>query len=70
MWSGYDLRRPKEFVQRYGKYMLTLLEVIKHGVTFASAAVPELAAVNAPGIIDIFTDPLKAVSQPDIDDSI
>ncbi|KAG0311255.1 hypothetical protein BGZ99_010307 [Dissophora globulifera] len=68
--EGYDLQRPKEFVQKYGRYMLTLLDVIKHGITFASVAVPALAAVKAPSIIDIFKDPLKAVSQSDIDHSI
>ncbi|KAG0297038.1 hypothetical protein BGZ98_000728, partial [Dissophora globulifera] len=41
-------------------------EVIKYGITFASAAVPALTAVNASRIIDIIKDPLKA----DIDISI
>ncbi|KAG0296518.1 hypothetical protein BGZ98_000934, partial [Dissophora globulifera] len=68
--QGYDLQRPKEFVQKYGRYMLTLLDVIKHGIAFASLAVPALAAATAPALIDIFKDPLKAVSQTDIDHSI
>ncbi|KAG0306512.1 hypothetical protein BGZ98_002240 [Dissophora globulifera] len=68
--EGYDLRRPKEFFQKYGRYMLTLLETIKYGVMVTSTAVPTLAAIKAPGIIDIFKDPLTAISQSDINDSI
>ncbi|KAF8928468.1 hypothetical protein BGZ58_009626 [Dissophora ornata] len=52
--EGYDLQRPKEFFQKYGRYMLTLLEMIKYGVTIAGFTVPALAAVSASGAIDKF----------------
>ncbi|KAG0322344.1 hypothetical protein BGZ99_003386 [Dissophora globulifera] len=68
--EGYNLRRPKEFFQKYGRYMLTLLQMIKYGVMITSTAVPTLAAIKSPGIIDIFKDPLNAVSQSDVNDSI
>ncbi|KAF9081838.1 hypothetical protein BGX29_004238, partial [Mortierella sp. GBA35] len=68
--EGYDLQRPKEFFQKYGRYMLTLLEMIKYGVTIAGFAVPALAAVSAPGAIDIFKNSLDTVSQSAVNQSI
>ncbi|KAI7824154.1 hypothetical protein BC939DRAFT_476939 [Gamsiella multidivaricata] len=68
--EGYDLHRPKEFFQKYGRYMLTVLEMIKYGVTIAGLAVPALAAISAPGVIDMFKDSLDTISQSDVNQSI
>ncbi|KAG0301124.1 hypothetical protein BGZ98_008602 [Dissophora globulifera] len=68
--EGYDLQRPKDFMQKYGRYMLILLEMIKYGVMFAGIGVPVLATVKAPAIIDMVKGPLKVVTQTDINDSI
>ncbi|KAG0311509.1 hypothetical protein BGZ99_010121, partial [Dissophora globulifera] len=68
--EGYDLKRPKEFLQKYGSYMLKFLETTKIGVLTTGTAFPALAAVNGPGFIDICKDSVKAVTQSEIDDSI
>ncbi|KAG0378852.1 hypothetical protein BGX24_002642, partial [Mortierella sp. AD032] len=68
--EGYDLQRPTEFFQKYGRYMLTLLEMIKYGVTIAGFAVPALAAVSAPGAIDMFHKSLDTISQSAVNQSI
>ncbi|KAG0196244.1 hypothetical protein BGX28_010383 [Mortierella sp. GBA30] len=68
--EGYDLQRPKEFFQKYGRYMLTLLEMIKYGVTIAGFAVPPLAAVSAPTAIDMFKNSLDTLSQSAVNQSI
>ncbi|KAG0350313.1 hypothetical protein BGZ54_003904, partial [Gamsiella multidivaricata] len=41
--EGYDLDRPKEFFEKYGSYVLTLLQMIKYGFTVAGIVVPPLA---------------------------
>ncbi|KAF9177180.1 hypothetical protein BGZ51_009033, partial [Haplosporangium sp. Z 767] len=68
--EGYDLHRPKKFFQKYGRYMLTLLEMIKYGVTIAGFTVPALAAVSAPGAIDAFKNPLDTILQSAVNQSI
>ncbi|KAF9177643.1 hypothetical protein BGZ51_008505 [Haplosporangium sp. Z 767] len=68
--EGYDLQRPKEFFQKYGRYMLTLLEMIKYGFTITSLAVPALVALSAPGAIDRFKVSLNSISQSDVNKSI
>ncbi|KAG0380203.1 hypothetical protein BGX24_009631 [Mortierella sp. AD032] len=68
--EGYDLQRSTEFFQKYGRYMLTLLEMIKYGVTIVGVTVPALAAVSAPGAIDMAHKSLDTISQSAIDRSI
>ncbi|KAG0371863.1 hypothetical protein BGX24_001070, partial [Mortierella sp. AD032] len=68
--EGYDLERPTEFFQKYGRYMLTLLEMIKYGVTITGFAIPALAAVSAPGAIDMFQKSLDSISQSAVNQSI
>lgn len=50
--------------------MLTLLEMIKYGVTIAGFAVPALAAVSAPGAVDMFKNSLDTISQAAVNQSI
>ncbi|KAF9177010.1 hypothetical protein BGZ51_009289, partial [Haplosporangium sp. Z 767] len=61
---------PKEFFQKYGRYMLTLLEMIKYGVTIDGFTVPPLAAVSGSGTIDIFKNSLDTISQAAVNQSI
>ncbi|KAF9082557.1 hypothetical protein BGX29_003759, partial [Mortierella sp. GBA35] len=68
--EGYELQRPTEFFQKYGKYMLTLLEMIKHGSTIAGYFVPALSAVNVSGAIDMFTNSQDTISQSAVNQSI
>ncbi|KFH73479.1 hypothetical protein MVEG_00695 [Podila verticillata NRRL 6337] len=39
---GYDLDRPLEFFQQYGQYVLTLLNMVKHGYSRGPYSVPPL----------------------------
>ncbi|KAF8938437.1 hypothetical protein BGZ58_000890 [Dissophora ornata] len=41
--EGYDINRPKEFVQKYGSFVLTMMQMVKYGFTAAGIIVPPLA---------------------------
>ncbi|KAF9576916.1 hypothetical protein EC968_000041 [Mortierella alpina] len=46
--EGYEIARPTEFFQQYGPYILTILKMLKFGVSGAGVAVPAVAhLVNA-----------------------
>ncbi|KAF9935821.1 hypothetical protein BGZ67_002956 [Mortierella alpina] len=46
--EGYEIARPTEFFQHYGPYILTVLKMLKFGVSVASVAVPTVAhLINA-----------------------
>ncbi|KAK3822731.1 MAG: hypothetical protein J3Q66DRAFT_385282, partial [Benniella sp.] len=44
--EGYDLDRPKEFFEKYGSYLLTMMYMIKYGIMAAGVVVPPLASSN------------------------
>ncbi|KAG0218248.1 hypothetical protein BGX31_011659, partial [Mortierella sp. GBA43] len=44
--EGYDLEKPNEFFERYGSYVLTLMNMIKYGVTAAGLIVPPLSGLK------------------------
>ncbi|KAF9941725.1 hypothetical protein BGZ65_001853 [Modicella reniformis] len=44
--EGYDVDRPTEFFERYGSYILTLMNMIKFGIIAASVIVPSLASLK------------------------
>lgn len=44
--EGYELLRPKEFFATYGKHVLTVLEMVKHGITTTSAEVPPMITLK------------------------
>lgn len=39
---GYNLKRPKEFFQEYGDYVLNLLRIVKHGCNLKHNCIPPL----------------------------
>ncbi|KAF9365053.1 hypothetical protein BGX34_011542 [Mortierella sp. NVP85] len=41
--EGYDIDRTKEFFQQYGSYVLTILRMLKFGISVAGIAVPVLS---------------------------
>ncbi|KAG0003305.1 hypothetical protein BGZ65_001840 [Modicella reniformis] len=41
--EGYDLEQPTKFFERYGSYVLTLMQMIKYGIVTAGLFVPPLA---------------------------
>ncbi|KAF9276164.1 hypothetical protein BGZ68_010214 [Mortierella alpina] len=68
--EGYDLQRPSEFFQMFGRYMVALLEMIKDGTTIDDFVVPTLPTVNSSEALDIPKDSLNTVSQSDVEQSI
>ncbi|KAK3833619.1 MAG: hypothetical protein J3R72DRAFT_424887 [Linnemannia gamsii] len=68
--EGYDLQRPTEFFQKYGRYMLTLLEMIKHGSSNTGYFVPALSSVSITGTVDMLTDSQDAITPSAINQSI
>ncbi|KAG0283453.1 hypothetical protein BGZ96_012183, partial [Linnemannia gamsii] len=46
--EGYEIARPTDFFRQYGPYVLTILKMLKYGVSVASVAVPAVAhLINA-----------------------
>ncbi|KAG0315199.1 hypothetical protein BGZ99_007607, partial [Dissophora globulifera] len=41
--EGYEIVRPSEFFQQYGPYVLTILKMLKFGVSIAGVAVPAIS---------------------------
>ncbi|KAG0018536.1 hypothetical protein BGZ80_007044 [Entomortierella chlamydospora] len=41
--EGYDIEQPTEFFNKYGPYILTLMEMFKYGITTAKVIVPTLS---------------------------
>ncbi|KAK3817578.1 MAG: hypothetical protein J3Q66DRAFT_431165 [Benniella sp.] len=46
--EGYELARPTEFFQQYGRYVLTILQMLKYGLTAAGVSVPALTQLIRP----------------------
>ncbi|KAF9133854.1 hypothetical protein BGW39_008765 [Mortierella sp. 14UC] len=51
--EGYDIDRPTEFFDKYGSYILTLLQMLKYGVRIAGVIVPPLGQLK---IVDSLGD--------------
>ncbi|KAI1299065.1 hypothetical protein EDD11_006549 [Mortierella claussenii] len=47
--EGYDIDRPTEFFDKYGPYVLTMMQMVKYGFTVAGMVVPALAHT---GLVD------------------
>ncbi|KAF9922854.1 hypothetical protein FBU30_007020, partial [Linnemannia zychae] len=50
--EGYDLDHPTEFFEKYGSYVLTLLQMIKYGITIAGIVVPPIAQLRVSDEVD------------------
>ncbi|KAF9361622.1 hypothetical protein BGX26_001122 [Mortierella sp. AD094] len=50
--EGYELDRPSEFLQKYGTRILTLLQMLKYGVTIAGVVIPALVPLKLTEGID------------------
>ncbi|KAG0247840.1 hypothetical protein BG011_000829 [Mortierella polycephala] len=54
--EGYDLQRPTEFFEKYGPYVLTMMQMVKYGVVAAGVAVPAIGQLKlAEGIDSVKT---------------
>lgn len=71
--EGYDLDRPNEFFRKYGSYVLTLLQVLKYGVTAAGMVAKGLDSLNVVGGLDYIVDGLNMAKKefiPKVDSAI
>ncbi|KAF8930582.1 hypothetical protein BGZ58_008167 [Dissophora ornata] len=41
--EGYDIDKPTEFFQKYGSYVLTMMQMVKYGIVVAGVVMPPLA---------------------------
>ncbi|KAF9568330.1 hypothetical protein EC968_002983 [Mortierella alpina] len=46
--EGYEIARPSEFFQQYGAYILTILKMLKYGVTAAGVVMPTFSQLISP----------------------
>ncbi|KAI1317026.1 hypothetical protein EDD11_009092 [Mortierella claussenii] len=60
--EGYDLDRPSVFFEKYGTYVLTLLQMIKYGVVASKIVVPALASLDLAQWLDSVKDIVDAHS--------
>ncbi|KAF9922851.1 hypothetical protein FBU30_007017 [Linnemannia zychae] len=71
--EGYDLERPNEFFEKYGSYVLTLLQMLKYGTVVAGVVVPPLAQLGIVDGLDIVRQSAGALYQsmePKVDSAI
>ncbi|KAG0046719.1 hypothetical protein BGZ90_008097, partial [Linnemannia elongata] len=57
--EGYEIVRPSEFFQQYGPYVLTILKMLKFGVSVAGVAVPAISHLVSSDAIDQATAGLQ-----------
>jgi len=60
--EGYDIERPNEFFQQFGSYVLTILKMLKFGISVAGVAVPALSNL-IPDALDQATECLKLLTK-------
>ncbi|KAG0002891.1 hypothetical protein BGZ65_002230 [Modicella reniformis] len=71
--EGYDLEQPNEFFERYGPYILTLMQMIKYGISVAGVIVPSLANFKIVDGLDTAQKHLEYLKKniaPLVDDTI
>ncbi|KAG0308048.1 hypothetical protein BGZ99_001294, partial [Dissophora globulifera] len=71
--EGYEITRPTEFFRQYGPYILTILKMLKLGITVAGVAMPALSQLISPDIIGQSIDSLKQLQDnimPSVDQVI
>ncbi|KAI8597464.1 hypothetical protein EDD21DRAFT_216054 [Dissophora ornata] len=71
--DGYDIARPSEFFQKYGPYALTILKMLKLGISVAGVAVPAISHLISTDVIDQATiglQQLKNNIEPGMDQVI
>ncbi|KAG0294314.1 hypothetical protein BGZ98_001813 [Dissophora globulifera] len=57
--EGYEITRPSEFFQQYGPYVLTILKMLKLGITAAGVVMPALSQLISLNVIGQSIDSLK-----------
>ncbi|KAF9363721.1 hypothetical protein BGX34_003449, partial [Mortierella sp. NVP85] len=60
--EGYEIARPTEFFQRYGRYVLAILQMLKYGLTVTGIAIPALTQLIRPDDVDKVKEGLKSLT--------
>ncbi|KAF9079411.1 hypothetical protein BGX23_004165, partial [Mortierella sp. AD031] len=71
--EGYDIDRPTEFFDKYGSYILTLLQMLKYGVAIVGAIVPPLGQLKLVDSLEGVHEVIKHILEdlgPRVDSSI
>ncbi|KAK3840914.1 MAG: hypothetical protein J3R72DRAFT_524932 [Linnemannia gamsii] len=71
--EGYDLDHPTEFFDKYGSYVLTLLQMLKYGAVVAGVVIPPLAQLRIADGLDTAkqsADALYKSMEPKVDSAI
>ncbi|KAI8359025.1 hypothetical protein B0O80DRAFT_485048 [Mortierella sp. GBAus27b] len=56
--EGYEISRPNEFFEQYGRYVLTILRMLRFGISVAGVAIPTISQLVRTDALDL----LKALS--------
>ncbi|KAG0214200.1 hypothetical protein BGX31_001123, partial [Mortierella sp. GBA43] len=59
--EGYEIARPSEFFEQYGSYVLTILRMLKFGISVAGVVVPAIPDLFLSDAIDQVTKDLDAL---------
>ncbi|KAK5816794.1 hypothetical protein F5H01DRAFT_412867 [Linnemannia elongata] len=71
--DGYDIDRPTEFFDKYGSYILILLQMLKYGTTIAGVVAPPLGHLKVVDDLKDFSEGINHVLKdigPRVDSSI
>ncbi|KAI8350969.1 hypothetical protein B0O80DRAFT_119567 [Mortierella sp. GBAus27b] len=60
--EGYEITRPKEFFRQFGRYILTILKMLKFGVSVAGVAIPAVSLLVRADALDKATSSLKMLT--------
>ncbi|CAO3566796.1 unnamed protein product [Mortierella alpina] len=60
--EGYLVREPTKFFERYGPFLLLMLELIKFGTVVAGHVVPALAALQAVELVDTVKQSVQLIT--------
>ncbi|KAI8358858.1 hypothetical protein B0O80DRAFT_484924 [Mortierella sp. GBAus27b] len=61
--EGYEISRPSEFFEQYGSYVLTILRMLKFGISVAGVVVPAVSHLFPSDAIDEVTKDLKSLKE-------
>ncbi|KAI8349304.1 hypothetical protein B0O80DRAFT_167555 [Mortierella sp. GBAus27b] len=71
--EGYEISRPNEFFEQYGHYVLTILKMLRFGISVAGVAIPAISHLVRADALDQASEKLKDLSgnlQKGLDQSI
>ncbi|KAF9960917.1 hypothetical protein BGZ72_005417 [Mortierella alpina] len=59
--EGYEIARPSEFFQQYGSYILTILKMLKYGLTVPGVIMPSFSQLISPEVLGQTVHGLKGL---------